>query len=405
MTVLLWVLIALMVLCSVVPALLFVANLKAYVAPPVAVGERADLAVLIPARNEEGNIGAALACVLASHDVALEVWVLDDGSTDATAAIVAKLAGEDTRVRLLQSAALPPGWNGKQHACWQLANASAAPLMLFLDADVRLEPDAIARMAAFQRTSGAPLVSGFPRLITIGFLEWMLLPLIHFVLLGFLPVSRMRRNTEPAMAAGCGQFMLCSREAYFASGGHEAIRATMHDGLLLPRAFRHAGFHTDLADLTELASVRMYDSASKVWQGLAKNATEGIAAPARIVPLTLVLLLGQVLPSILVVYGALVSLLIWVYAIVVGVGTHGRTRTSFLLALAAVGAAFVASMLPRFLAASRFRQPLKAALLHPLGMVLLLCVQWYALVRQLLGHPVGWRQRKYANASSGELLG
>ncbi|MDQ2924309.1 MAG: glycosyltransferase [Acidobacteriota bacterium] len=358
------------------------------------------ISVLIPARNEEANISAALESVLASAGVALEVLVLDDASTDATAAIVATVAACDARLRLLRSAALPKGWNGKQHACWQLAQNSQAPVMLFLDADVRLEPDAIARMAAFQRSSGAALVSGFPRLVTIGFLEWLLLPLIHFVLLGFLPVERMRKTTDPAMAAGCGQFMMCQREAYFVSGGQEAIRATMHDGLLLPRTFRRAGFRTDLADITALAHVRMYDSAAKVWQGLAKNATEGIADPKRIVPITLTLLLGQVAPTCLVLIAFLIGLYIqWHHMFIIGISRPFAAitwGTLFLIAL-------LASFLPRLLAAHRFKQPLKSALLHPVGIALLLCVQWYALVRQLMGKPVGWRAREYGSRGGEEV--
>ncbi len=388
--------------CAVVPALMFVVNLRSYLPPPP-VGKNADevrISVLIPARNEEANIGAALESVLASVGVALEVLVLDDASTDATTAIVETFAARDARVRLIHSAALPGGWNGKQHACWQLAQNSRAPAMLFLDADVRLEPDAIARMAAFQRSSGAALVSGFPRLVTIGFLEWLLLPLIHFVLLGFLPVERMRRTTDPSMAAGCGQFMMCQREPYFTSGGHEAICATMHDGLLLPRTFRRTGFRTDLADLTALAHVRMYDSAAKVWSGLAKNATEGIAAPRRIVPITLTLLLGQVAPTCLVLIAFFIGLYIqWHHMFIIGFSKPFAAIIWGILLLLTL----VASFLPRLLAARRFKQPLKSALLHPVGIVLLLCVQWYALARQWMGKPVGWRQREYVSGSGEEV--
>jgi glycosyltransferase involved in cell wall biosynthesis len=394
-------LLGLMFICAVVPALLFMANLRSYVPPPLMRSDtpEASISVLIPARNEEANIAAALGCVLAGAGVTLEVLVLDDASTDATAAIVEEIAARDGRVRLLRSAKLPAGWNGKQHACWQLARASHAPVMLFVDADVRLEPDAIARMAAFQRASRAALVSGFPRLITIGFMEWMLLPLIHFVLLGFLPVERMRKTTDPAMAAGCGQFMMVEREAYFASGGHEAIRATMHDGLLLPRAFRRAGFHTDLADLTELAQVRMYDSAATVWLGLAKNATEGIAAPKRIVPITLVLLLGQVVPILLALYG----LLFLGLSSIDFDATHEEWVRWLGEILLITVPLLAASYLPRLLAVRRFKQQLKSALLHPLGIVLLLCVQWYALARQVMGKPVGWRSREYSSQNGEEV--
>jgi Glycosyl transferase family 2 len=399
------VLAVLVFVCAVVPALLFIANLRSYVPPPLLRSDvpEMSISVLIPARNEEANIGAALECVLASVSVALEVVVLDDASTDATASIVGDVALEDGRVRLLRSVKLPAGWNGKQHACWQLARASNAPVMLFLDADVRLELDAIARMAGFQRESGAALVSGFPRLITIGFMEWMLLPLIHFVLLGFLPVERMRKTTDPAMAAGCGQFLMVEREAYFASGGHEAIRATMHDGLLLPRAFRRAGFRTDLADITGLARVRMYDSAGKVWSGLAKNATEGIAAPNRIVPITLVLLLGQVVPTVLLVSSLLLLPFLGVFLGSMGMDVHIARPLLGIAMLFGWLLVIVAAYLPRLLAVRRFRQPLKSALLHPLGVVLLLSVQWYALVRQVLGKPVGWRAREYASGSGEEV--
>jgi hypothetical protein len=384
--------------CAVGPALLFAANLRLYLPPPVAFAlQSSHVAVLIPARNEEANIAEALECVLASTDVAIEVCVLDDASTDATAAIVRAIAVHDARVRLLQSAALPAGWNGKQHACWQLAQASTAPLLLFLDADVRVAPQCVAGMAAFQKASGAALVSGFPRLITITWLEKLLLPLIHFVLLAFLPMARMRATANASLAAGCGQFLLCEREAYFASGGHAAIRATMHDGLLLPRAFRRAGFRTDLADITALASVRMYANAAQVWNGLAKNATEGLAAPKRIVPLTLLLLVGQVVPIMLL--AVLIAMVVSIHL----VGAEYDHPLRFALFFVATCIAAVASFVPRLLAVGRFRQSLSSALLHPLGIMALLCVQWYALARQLLGRPVGWRQRAYASATSGEV--
>ncbi len=385
-----------MFVCAVVPAILFLVNLRRYRPPISALADPQRVAVLIPARNEEANIAAALSAVLASTHVDLEVVVLDDASTDRTPRIILDIAARDPRVHLLSSSHLPAGWNGKQHACWQLSHACSAPLMLFVDADVRLHPDAIAHSVAELNRTGVALLSGFPRQITITFFEWLLLPLIHFVLLGFLPIGRMRRSTDPSVAAGCGQFLLVRREAYLASGGHAAIRSTMHDGLRLPRAFRRAGFRTDLVDLTHLAEVRMYDSAANVWQGLAKNATEGIAAPATIIPITLLLLLGQVLPTALLLFGPALVYFIWhPHTFLLGV-TNASALTfwlsAFLLAL-------LASFLPRLLASRRFCQPLKSALLHPLGVLLLLAIQWYALIRQLLRRPVGWRQRDYTSST------
>jgi cellulose synthase/poly-beta-1,6-N-acetylglucosamine synthase-like glycosyltransferase len=203
--------------CAAVPCGLFCVNLRRYVPPGIAVTATERVAVLIPARNEERNIADCVESVLASDHAALEVLVLDDASTDFTAEIVLALAARDPRVRLIAGEPLAAGWNGKQHACWLLAQATDASLLLFLDADVRLAPDAIARCAGQLRRSQLALLSGFPRLITVGFAEQLLLPLIHFVLLGFLPLGQMRSTTKAAYAAGCGQFFLAERAAYFAS--------------------------------------------------------------------------------------------------------------------------------------------------------------------------------------------
>ena len=321
--------------------------------------------------------------------------VLDDASSDDTAALVRQRAGQDPRLKLVQSGALPAGWNGKQHACWRLAQETDAPVLLFLDADVRLAADAVARCLAQRSSAHAALLSGFPGQVTVGWMEKMLLPLIHFVLLGFLPLQQMRRTVNPAFAAGCGQFLMVERNAYFASGGHAAIRETRHDGLRLPQLLRRHGYRTELVDLTRLAEVRMYDSARAVWTGLAKNATEGLGAPARILPFTALLLLGQIVPVLLA--GA------WMmYAVHRLADGTGVPQPRAAVAGAAILMALTASYLPRVLAVRRFRQSPLSALLHPLGVLLLLLVQWYALSRQLLGQPVAWRARRYSSRTGEE---
>ncbi|MCE9631188.1 MAG: glycosyltransferase [Planctomycetia bacterium] len=365
-------------LLAALPAALTVANLRVFRPPtrPPRGGRAPEVSVLVPARNEAAAIGRLCHDVLASEGVDLELVILDDDSRDATAEIVTGIAATDPRVRLIRGQVLPAGWCGKQHACWQLSQAARHDAWVFLDVDVSPSPDAIVRAVAFLDASGSSLVSGFPRQVTTSFLDWLLLPLIHFILLGFLPLARSRQDSAPGMAAGCGQLFVTRRSGYARAGGHEAIRASLHDGVKLPRAYRRAGLRTDIFDATDIASCRMYERSADVWRGLSKNATEGIGSPATIVPFTILLAGGQVLPVVLVTWGLLTGWQAW-------------PRLAIPLAVAAAALAWV----PRFLEAVRFRQSITSAVAHPLGIVVFLAIQWIALARKVFGIQTSWRGR------------
>ena len=379
------------VLLALLPAALFMANLRQYRAAPRLVAcsaTRPAVSVIVPARNEEQSLPAALQAVLANRAAELEVVVVDDHSSDRTAAIVRGFVVADSRVRLIAAPTLPEGWCGKQHACAVGAAAARFERLLFVDADVRLADDALARMCEVLDRSGAGLVSGFPRQETVTWLERLLLPLMHFLLLGFLPISRMRASRHPMYGAACGQLVLVTRSAYAAAGGHAAIRASLHDGLKLPRAIRAAGWRTDLFDATDLAKCRMYRNAGEVWRGLGKNAREGMATRAAIVPWTIVLLGGQVLGPVLLVA--------WVAAAVVNrrsllPSDSAASSLVFILSILAAALAYG----PRLWAAARFRQSWLGAALHPLGIVLLLTIQWQAFIRSLWGGAAVWKGRAY----------
>jgi hypothetical protein len=360
MIVLAWVCLAL----AALPFVMTLINLELFRRPDEASGKPA-ISVLIPARNEEDNIGEACAAILASQGVELELIVLDDASTDRTPAILGAI--RDPRLRIATAPPLPPGWSGKQHACQVLGGLATHELMVFVDADVRLAPDALSRMAGFMQRHEAGLGSGFPRQITVTWSEKLLLPLIHFLLLGFLPMALMQRRLDPGLGAGCGQLFIARRAAYQDAGGHAAIRASLHDGITLPRAFRKAGHMTLLFDSTGFARCRMYRNADQVWEGLCKNATEGMAKPATLPFWTTILAGGQVLPLPLMVFAPSWPAAI---ALVLGIGT-------------------------RLMLAARFSQPVASALLHPAGILGLLIVQWFSLIRAARGGRATWRGRAY----------
>lgn len=362
-------------LLAAVPAGLLLANLRQYRPPPPASSSASppQVSVLVPARDEEQNIGRAVRSVLASRGVELELLVLDDQSKDGTAEIVESHGRDDARVRLLSGAPLPAGANGKQFACAQLADEARHRWLVFLDADVDLAVDGLARMVAFAERSGASLASGIPRQRLGTWAERLIIPLIHFVLLAFLPLGRMRRSLHPAYGAGAGQLLIARRSHYERAGGHRQILTSRHDGIDLPRAFRRAGLPTDLFDATDIASCRMYQSAAEVWNGFVKNADQGLGAPRAIVPATVLLGAGQIAPFV----GLLAAP--WLPPSAV--------------ALLAAGAALV--WLARLLSARRFRQPLLAALMHPVSVALLLAIQWHGLIRLMMRRPARWKGRDY----------
>ncbi len=356
---------------AALPTIMTFVNLAALRAPaPAATGTR--VAILIPARDEEAGIAACVASALASTGVALEVIVLDDHSTDATAAIVTRLAEADPRLRLAAAPPLPPGWSGKQHACHVLGRLTNAPNLIFLDADVRLAPDAAARLAG--ALAEVDLASGVPRQRMESLAELLIIPMINTLLLGYLPIPLSRRDPRPALAAACGQLIAVRAEAYAQAGSHAGIRTSLHDGLTLPRLFRAAGLRTDLVAGSGLASCRMYAGWRAVVRGTTKNATEGLAQPVALPVWTILLLGGHVLP----------------WALLVVALARAAPVAGGLAALACAG-----PLAARLVQAIRCREPLRSVPLNPFAVLLLLALQWLALARKWAGRPETWRGRSY----------
>ena len=334
-----------------------------------------SVSVLVPARNEEENIRQILESVLRCDGVDLEVLVWDDGSTDRTAQVVRSFELNDARVRLLSGVGLPAGWAGKQHACQRLSEAAKGDVLVFLDADVRLRrSDALWRIAGAFLREELDLLSGVPLQRTATFYEKLIVPMIHFILLGFLPIDAMRKTRLPGFGAGCGQLMAFRASVYREMGGHASVRGSFHEGITLTRLFRAAGKTTELFDAQDLSSCRMYRGMREVWDGFAKNAHEGLASPKSVVPMSVFLLFGQVLPFLSLLVGAL---------------SGGFSGNWVPWALAATGLGIGV----RAVVSAWFSQPLLIALLQPFAVLFLLLNQWYGAIRTVLGMPVGWRGR------------
>ena len=369
-------------------------NLAAFrVAPeePKSDDEGWSLTVCVPARDEEENLEACVRSILRAADAdprsRTEVMVYDDGSTDRTPEILARLVEEDSRVLAAEVEPLPEGWNGKQHACDAMGRQAEGDWLLFTDADVRFEPSSLRRTRAALHARSRPerpiaLLSAFPGERTGSIGESLIVPMIHVILLSYLPFGRMRRTLDPAASAACGQFILCRRSIWTEVGGHGAIRDSMHDGVHLPRVFRRQGHATDLFDGTDIVSCRMYHGFSETWHGFAKNAYEGLGNPVLLVLLTVLHLGGQVAP--------------WIVAGIAALGAFGgldvATPAISTFALGCASTAILIQLLLRSRLAARFDQSWVGVMLHPVGLLLLTAIQWWGLRLHLVGRR-SWRGR------------
>ncbi len=369
-----------LILLALLPAVLMIRNLPVFYRLPVVEKKRGKnkktgpkVSILIPARNEEASIGECLSHALNSDWQQIEVLVMDDNSTDQTYSICEAKAKKDKRLKVKQATELPMGWNGKQRSCWQLALLAEGEWLLFIDADVRLSRDAVSRLVTHAQAASIDLLSGFPKQVTKTWSEKLFIPLMHFILLGYLPLERMRASTDPRFAAGCGQLFLARRTAYMTCEGHKSISNSRHDGLQLPKSFRKQRLTTDLFDASDIATCRMYDNVSSVVRGLLKNATEGIANPKTIGPFTILLAGAAVLP---------------VLSLAIAAAMHASN-----LVLIELAGATALSFLPRVMATLQFRQSWFGTLLHPLGVFLFLCLQWTAMFMEMFGMRITWRGR------------
>ena len=265
-------------------------------------GER--VAVLLPLRDEAGRVTPCLESLLGQRGVPrLEIVVLDDGSADGTAELVRAVAGD--KVRLLTGAPLAPGWLGKPHACRQLADAVPdAQVLVFLDADVVLEPDAIAGAVTLLRSAGGALLSPYPKIVGAGRLVQ---PLLQWSWLTFLPLRAVERSPRPSLAAAGGQWLLADRHGYDRAGGHAAVRADVLEDIGLARAVKRAGGRVVLADGSRLATCRMYRCWRELSDGYAKSLWASFGSPAGAATVVVLLLLLYAAPPLLVLSGSVTA--------------------------------------------------------------------------------------------------
>jgi glycosyltransferase involved in cell wall biosynthesis len=314
------------------------------------VGESVD--VLIPMRDEEDNVEGSLKSTLNSELLeASSIYVLDDGSTDQTGKLISEF-----KVNKLTGTQLPAGWLGKVWACHNLSKAGSGKYLVFLDADVRLHPYAIASAITRMNKFGWDFISPYPRQIAGSFLEKLIQPLLQWSWLASVPLRLAEKFPNRSMTIANGQFFIVKRSAYEEAGGHAAIPGEVLDDLELARLLISKGFKGGVADGSAVASCRMYKTNSQLIDGYTKSLWKAFG--------------GQ--------FGTIVAIILLFFT---GISPY-----------LGIGAPATFIFLSRFLAAIKTRSNPAYAFLHPISIVILLYLITLSSIRKSRGTLI-WRGR------------
>ena len=337
------------------------------------------VSVLIPARDEEANIGTCLESLQKQDYPNFEILVLDDNSSDNTSAIVDRMAATDSRIQRFTGKPLPEDWAGKPFACHQLAKKANGSWLLFVDADTIHTPDMLRSMISLASESKPSLLSGFPRQIATSLPQKVAIPVLYFVILTCFPLWWLQRCKKPSLAIG--QFLLFPRDEYWRFGGHTAVKSRILEDVWLGIEVNKSGGRHLMVDLSPVVSCHMYNNLGAMWTGF----TKWIYSVASLT------------------WGALVGLLIAGYVFFLApfywlwnelfISQDPSGRINILI----FQVAMILGM--RWIADSHFKESLASTVLHPVGFLFLVMVALSSLAQRIAGTGVHWKERLYKKES------
>ncbi|AJD91215.1 hypothetical protein JMA_18980 [Jeotgalibacillus malaysiensis] len=330
--------------------------------------ESSRVSILIPMRNEEANAAGVIDSVLHTTYANKEIIILNDHSEDQTEEILKTYGG---KIKVIQGEKLPDQWVGKVFACHQLSKQATGEYYCFIDADVRLKPDAISKALHLLKKNDAGLVSGFPQFPTKTFMAKLLVPLQHFFIFFHLPNIVANHSTKPAFTAAHGAFMLFDKNAYSASGGHHAVRHSLVEDIHITRTLKQNGYRCILSNVTNSITCDMYETNREVWEGFTKNIFTG---------------LGRSVPVASIVALFYISF----YFIPLPLFLNGVISGKWLLTLP-----LVIVFLQTFLIDIATRQSKLHFLLMPISAIALVVLLFTAAIKGLNGSGYKWKGRIY----------
>jgi chlorobactene glucosyltransferase len=337
-------------------------------------GGSGRVSVLVPCRNEAGNIARCLDSLLAQSYDDYEILVLDDRSNDGTWDLIEGYAERHPeRVTALQGRPLPAsGWYGKPHAMHQLAERAGGSYLLFTDADTVHGPESVAWAVGRLERMKADCLSGYVRQRIASFGEMIIVPVMYIMSAFFLPLWLIPATRLPALSFAIGQFILFRREAFDAIGGYACVAERISDDVYVAREVKRAGFRLAFVDLRRQVSCRMYDGYAAAFEGIGKNIFDFFRhRPLFFAAAASVLALFVVLPLLLLPFQ---------------LASADASARPTLTAIATLLAAWALTLYDRGL-------PWWSPLLYPLQFVHILYMAWKGFGVVSSGRGVVWKGR------------
>ena len=238
-----------------------------------------EVSVIVPARNEELSLAACLESLFAQTGVAFEIIVVNDHSNDRTREIASSFSNQG--VRLIEAGLLPSGWTGKNSALITGAKQARGEWFLFTDADTIHVSGSLYRALAEAKRHNAAMLSYSPQQIVESFWEKSLMPVIFGELAATYPASQVS-NRNSAAAAANGQYIMVTREAYDAVGGHAGIAGEILEDVALARAVKRSGRKLRFRYAADAVRTRMYRNFAQLREGWTKNLALLFPSPRRL---------------------------------------------------------------------------------------------------------------------------
>lgn len=271
-----YIVIAVLVLLIIIAC---IAILNALTFPRLMIRKTPDVvpfvSVMIPARNESDIIAETIGDWMASEYSNFELIVLDDCSSDDTYKVLKQSLNGNDRLRIVSGMPLPPGWKGKNWACHQMSQIARGDIFLFTDADVRWEAQALTALVGEMIHSKGDLLTVWPTQITQTWAERLVVSLLGFVILGYLPALAVHHIRWPVFSAANGQCLAFWSHVYKIIGGHGAVRSAIIEDIVFAKIIKKERYHLRSADGAGLISTKMYHGWEEVRDGFAKNILAG----------------------------------------------------------------------------------------------------------------------------------